>query len=226
MDIQEKVEKARYSATEHEVEQLAAAHFSASDVAKRIDNAYLRILINALQAKFPITDRKRRLSADERQRHAAFITETHSRFYAAVLRGVTTPDVADDATLTADERRARAGIRNGRAGYARTAASTIQVFIKAGGDVRTLDVMTVTKTALRAFAVEHAERRPVMEVIMTTLHRVELQVSGLIEEDPDQARAAVEECMARLQRILDELPHDGEGKAAPAEAHRIRRHAA
>ena len=227
MDIQEKIERAHYAASEHEVEQLAASHTIHSDLTKRIDNAYLRVLIAALQSKFTIANRKRALSADERQRHAAFIAEVHERFYAAVLRGVTTPDAADDATRSADERRARAGIRNGRAGFARTAASTIQMFIKAGGDVRMLELATVTKSYLRAYAIEHAEARAPSEVILASLRRVEAQIAGLIEEDPDSARTAVEECMARLQRILDELPHsEAPNGQHTAEAARLRRKAA
>ena len=225
MDIQEKIEKAHYVANDHDVEQLAASHYMTADLTKRIDGAYLRILIAALQAKFPVTNRKRALTADERQRHGVFITETHGRFYRAVLRGVTSPDVVDDTSLTVDERRARAGIRNGRAGFARSAASTLQSFIRVGGDARTLDLSTAAKTAMRAFTLEHAAPKPRMEVIMTRLGAVEAQVATLIEDDPDQARAAVEECMARLQRILDELPvaHEAQHQAESA---RLRRKAA
>lgn len=211
METIDKIEKAHYVANEHEVELLAAAHHSSTEAVKRTDGAYLRILIASLQAKFTITNRKRRLSADELHRHAEHVTETHGRLYHAVIRGVTTPEVADNATLTPDERRGRAGIRNARAAFARSAASTLQAFIKAGGDARALDVDAVTKTSLRVFVMDKEGQRPKMELIMTALHRVERQVIVLIDEDPDQARAAVEECMARLQRILDEMPHtDGD----------------
>jgi hypothetical protein len=225
MDIQEKIEKARYVASEHDVEVLAASHYTSADLTKRIDGAYLRILIAALQAKFPVTNRKRALTADERQRHSVFITEQHTRFYSAVLRGVTTPDVADDATLSADDRRARSGIRNGRAGFARSAASTLQSFIRVGGDARSLDLSTASKSALRSYTLEHLEQRAPSEVILSSLHRVEVQIASLIDADPDAARTAAEECMARLQRILDELPQ-GHPVAAQGEAHRLRRHAA
>jgi hypothetical protein len=223
MDIQEKIERAHYVANDHDVEQLAASHYVTADLTKRIDGAYLRILIAALQAKFPVTNRKRALTVDERQRHGVFITETHGHFYQAVLRGITTPDVTDDTSLTADERRARAGIRSGRAGFARSAASTLQSFIKSGGDTRTLELPTVSKSQLRAFVLAHESPRPRMELIMGSLGRVEAQVATLIEDDPDQARAAVEECMARLQRILDELPAEAQHQAESA---RLRRKAA
>ncbi len=211
METIDKIEKAHYTANDHEVELLAAAHHACTEAGKRTDGAYLRILIASLQAKFTSTNRKRRLSTDELHRHAEHITETHGRLYHAVIRGVTTPEVVDDTTLTPDERRARAGIRNGRAAFARSAASTLHAFIKAGGDVRGLDVDTVTKTLLRTFVMGKSGPRPKMELIMTALHRVERQVNVLIADDPDQARAALEECMARLQRILDEMPHTDGG---------------
>jgi hypothetical protein len=205
MEITDKIEKAHYVANEREVELLAAAYVACSEATKRTDGAYLRVLIAALQAEFGT--KKHKLLAKDKHRHAEYLSETHSRLYPAVMRGVTTPEVKDDDHLSQDERRARAAVRNARATFARTGASTIQAFIKAGGDVRGLDVNQVTKYALQTFVSSKEGEPPKMEMVMAALHRVERQVLTWVQEDPDQARAAVEECLARLQRILDEMPH-------------------
>ncbi|HXN96015.1 MAG TPA: hypothetical protein VN879_16035 [Candidatus Acidoferrales bacterium] len=212
METIDKVEKAHYLADEHDVELLAVNYRACSEGAKRVDGAYLRILIASLQAKFP---GKRKLKDTDLHSHSEYVHEIHTTYYHAVLRGVTSDDVKDDELLSVDERRARAGVRNGRANFARSAASTLQSYIKAGGDVRSLSVLTVTKTALRTFALAKQPEAPKMELVMAALSKVEKRVMTWVDEDPDQARAAVEECMARLQHILDDLPqHERRKKAA------------
>jgi hypothetical protein len=206
MEIVDKIEKAHYViVSDHEVELLAAAHLAASEATKKTDGAYLRILVAACQAE--LGNKKHKMAQKDQQRHAEYLSEVHGRLYPAVMRGVTTPDVEDDEKLSQDDRRARAAIRNARATFARSGASTIQGYIKAGGDVRGLDVQTVTKYFLQTFIASKAGDTPKMEMVMAALQRVEKQVMTWVQEDPDQARAALEECMARLQRLLDDLPH-------------------
>jgi hypothetical protein len=222
MEIIDTIEKAHYVANEREVELLAAAHLACSEAAKKTDGAYLRILIAALQAEFGV--KKHKLSQKDTHRHAEVLAEVHTRLYPAVMRGVTTPEVEDDEHLGIDERRARAAIRNARATFARSAASTLKGFIDAGGDVRGLDLQEVTKSALRTFMLAKAGVPPKMELVMAALHRVEKQVLKWVQEDPDQARAAIEECINRLQKLHDELPHhlqapDLKPKAKTANVH-------
>jgi hypothetical protein len=205
MEIADKIEKAHYAASEQEVELLAAAHLACTEATKKTDGAYLRILIAVLQEQFGT--KKHKLSQKEQHRHAEVLTATHARLYPAVMRGVTTPEVEDHETLTIDERRARAAIRNARAGFARSAASTLHAFIAAEGDVRGLDLQTVTKTALRAHVLLKHGVPPKHEMVIAALHRVEKQVLKWVQEDPDQARAAIEECIERLQKLHDDLPH-------------------
>lgn len=206
VSIENKIEKAHYVASEHDVELLAAAHLATSEATKRTDGQYLRILVQALKAQFNGVRGKRRATKPELDNHSAFLAETHTKLYQAVLRGVTTEDVADDETLDIEERRARATVRNNRAGFARSSASTLQMFIRAGGDVRGLDVETVTKTALRTWAKANTpDAKPRQEFIMSALTRLEREAVALVAEDPDEGRTVVEECMARLQTILDDL---------------------
>jgi hypothetical protein len=79
-------------------------------------------------------------------------------------------------------------------------------FIDAGGDARSLDLNEVTKASLRAFVSEKAGDIPKMELVMAALRRVERQVLTWVKDDPDQARAAIEECINRLQKMHDEMP--------------------
>lgn len=203
--IEDKIEGKSYVASEHDVELLAAAHLACSDATKRVDISYLRILVAALHARFNgVRGRKKAAPADLKQ-HGEYLAETHTRLYAFVLRGVTTPDVLDEETLDADTRRGRAAIRNGRAAFARSSASTLQLFIRSGGDVRTLDVASVSKAQLRAFAKSTAPPVPRDEAVLATLKRVESEALALAEDDPDAAREVVSECMERLQKILDGL---------------------
>ena len=136
--------------------------------------------------RFPSLARKHRV----RQRHGEYLSEVHGRLYPAIMRGVTTPEVADDEQLSQDDKRARAAIRNARANFARTGASTILGFIKAGGDVRGLDVQTVTKYQLQTFIHSKDGETPKMEMAMAALQRVEKQIVTWAQEDPEQARAA------------------------------------
>jgi hypothetical protein len=205
MEITDKIEKAHYVASEAEVELLAAAHLACTEATKKTDGAYLRILIAALQDQFGT--KKHKLSQKEQHRHVEVLTSTHARLYPAIMRGVTTPEVEDNEALPVDERRMRAAVRNARATFARSAASTLHAFIDAEGDVRGLDLNTITKTALRAHVLAKHGVPPKMELVMAALHRVEKQVLKWVQEDPEQARAAIEECIERLQKLHDDMPH-------------------
>jgi hypothetical protein len=208
MTILDTIEKKHYVATEHDVEQLAASHFNSDVLTKRSDGQYLRILVAAMKSQFGNgRSARRKLSPADTETYRAFLTETHGKLYAAVLRGVTTPDCADDEVLAADERRQRAAVRNGRAGFARSSASTLQSFLKAGGDVRTLDVNTVTKGALRAAvaATKEPDIAPEATAAGAALRRLERDIGALVEVNHDAGRELVEEAMERLQAILDQL---------------------
>lgn len=204
MKIEDKIESKSYVASDHDVELLAAAHLACSDATKRADVSYLRILVASLQARFNGLRGRKKAPADLKE-HSEYLAEIHTRLYAFVLKGVTTPEVVDEETLDADTRRARAGVRNGRAAFARSSASTLQLYIRAGGDVRGLQVADVSKAQLRAFAKSKAPPTPRNELVLTSLKRVESEVLALAEDDADAAREVVEECMERLQKILDGL---------------------
>lgn len=203
--VSNRLESKNYVATDHDVELLAAAHLACSEATKRADGSYLRILIAALQAQFNGKRSHKKPTKTDLLHHGDFLAKTHTRLYQFVLKGVTTPDVEDNEELDADIRRSRAAVRASRGSFARSAASTIQMYIRSGGDVRTLDVTTVSKTSLRSWALATKPQPGPIDAMLAHLRKIEAQAADLMREDPDQARVAVTDCMERLQHILDEL---------------------
>ena len=224
MNILSKIEKAGYLVTGTDVEALAALHLANVDAASGTDGQYLRIMLASVKAKHPATVGRRRLLTDiDRAQHVATLAEAHGRLYPFVLKGITTPDVEDRPELDAESRRARAVVRDSRAGFARSAASTVKAWIKAGGDIRGLDVATATKTALRAFTRSQvAPAAAVHDPARSALGRLTGAIRTMATEDPEAARAATEAALAELRQLLallDEptpregkIVHDGAGK--------------
>lgn len=82
-------------------------------------------------------------ASESKRRGLRAVDEAHERFYPAVLRGV--------------------GGEAAAATFARTAASTLRGYLKAGGKLADIDVATATKASLRAYGkpaepVNRAER--------------------------------------------------------------------
>lgn len=206
LKIADKIEKAHYVIqSDHDVELLAAAHLACDDATKRVSGQYLRILIAQCQAQFDGGKARRKITAPDREAHAAFLQTVHLRLYAHIVKGVTSPDVADATDLKPDDRRARTAIRAGRASFARSAASTLMAYIRAGGDVRILDVTQVTKSGLRTWtraAMDHATPRA--DIVQSVAARLEKEARNLMEEDPGGGRLALEDLIERLQAIVDQ----------------------
>lgn len=218
MRIEEKIEKAHYAASESDIEQLAASRLANDDAVKRTDGAFLRILVASVQAKTG-TATRRKLTAKDIEQQRGVLTDIYAPFYAAVLRGITTPDIAEKEGLTIEERRTRTLERNRRSNFARSAASTLHSFMKLGGDVRALQVDQLKKMDLTRFVAEHRDREP-RDVVTGTLQRLERQAAAYLESDPIAGRGAVEECIQRLQELLNQ-PAAGGGEE-PRASHRAR----
>lgn len=171
------IEKAGYVASESQIEELA--HDVA--VGKSADSTYLRVLVVAVQTALKA----------KRQRAATAVGVAHDRFYAAVLRGVG----ADD--ITPKERRRRAT-------FARTAASTLRSFVRAGGDIRSLEVATVTKGSLRAFGITEVPEGTRYGRIATRAQ--EQLVRALKRMKPAEARRTLAAVLDALGTMREELP--------------------
>jgi hypothetical protein len=108
MNVIDNIEKHNYVATEAQVETLAREHHSSAAALNRSNLTYLRIIIAGCQAE--LGGKRGRAPAPEAQ--MSVLEKVHGKFYAAVLRGVVTEDVAADDTLDRTERGRRQLERN------------------------------------------------------------------------------------------------------------------
>lgn len=205
--ILDKIAHAHYVATDAQVEQLAAAQYEASQRHQSIDGTYLRVLIAGCQAKLGTAKRGRSPGPDAQM---SVIELVHAKYYAAVLRGVTTPEVAAEDGLDPKEKGARALERNRRSNFARSAKLSLAAFVRGGGDVRGIDVETASKAGLRvkAPAVTPAARTARTEANL--LRAVQAQA----KRDAIGARRALTHAIAALQRVLAGL-HEAPIAEAP-----------
>lgn len=186
--------------TEKQIEALAAERLTADQA----DGTYLRALIVGAQAKIGTKRGKRGA--------LAALNDVATAYYAAVLRGVTTPDIAITDGLGSDESQRRVHERNRRATFARSAKSTIVAWVREGGDLKALDADTVTKTELRV-SVAASRTKPGVAV-----ERAQAAIlKAVAHESPEAARTRLEAVMEALQAALDDLPE------APSTRRRIMR---
>lgn len=204
MTILEKIESNHYVANDAQVEGLAHECYKAGIAVQRTDGIYLRVLIAGCQAKLGATKRGRAPSVESQ---LSVVEQVHERFYAAVLRGVTTPDVVNEGNLEAAERNRRTLERNRRSNFARQSKSTLAAYAAAGGDIRAIEVATVTKGALRV-ATPATQAGGAVGRIPQAQSALIRAVEAVAKVDPGGARAALEEAMEAFQKVLDSL--DGE----------------
>lgn len=197
--------KSTFVMTEAQIESLAAERTSGLIVSDELDRNYLRALISGVQAKTGPKRSGRRLDNDSQ---LAAVEAVAVPFYAAVLRGVMTPDIALDASLEAAEVQIRNRERNRRATFARTAKSVLVSWISLGGDVRTIDPATVTKSELwSAVTAQRAENRPRGGRIEKAQEAI---LAAVAREGPDVARMRLEAVIEALQAAIDALPVEPE----------------
>lgn len=225
MNTLDKIASAHYVANDAQIEALAREQYTATAQVGVANSTYLRVLVVGCQAE--LGGRRGRAPARP-DAHLAVLERVHERFYACVLRGVTTEDVTPDDTLDRAEKARRMLERNRRSGFARSAATTLRNYIQAGGDLRALDVETTTKTALQQFVASKAA--PDMDKIGSRVARAEktllTALKRMAKEDPDRAAEVMEAITERLQVALSELePSPQVVAGTPAEATPTGRHA-
>lgn len=183
-----------FVATNEQVERLANAVVAGHQA----DGTYLRVVLAHMQAKLGKPHRGRRSAADAESAEAV-LDGIHATLYPHVCKGVGNGDIDTPE-------------RNRRATFARSAASTVRYFIRNGGDVRTVDVATVTKGGLRsAVAPEQPEApegetrvergfRNATQAVVRSAHRL------LARGDPDRAREQIEQALDALEGLLATEP--------------------
>lgn len=199
------MKKSIYALTLEQIEFLASENLTAQATTSRVGTTYLRVLVLDVQGQIGARARGRPLRA---QSQLDALEVTTGKFYEAVLRGITTDDVRPDVTASRDEQRRRAFERNRRSAFARVSKSVLVGFIKAGGDMRTLDPETVTRDPLALYA---RQARGVSE----SGHQLERVAARAIRiarasarVDVDAARTELAALIAALQVAHDELSID------------------
>jgi hypothetical protein len=181
-----------YIATGEQVEHLA--HTVVSGL--RAGEVYLRILVAHMQSKL---GRPRRGKQPPQE---PVLDAVHAEQYPYVLKGVGPDEMAEEE-------------RNSLANFARSMASTVRYFIRHGGDVRGLDVGTVTKTGLRKMVTPEDTAEPIVggtraeRAFLRAAEGVKKQVAAMARGDPDNARERLEQFMEELDKLLNDL---GEGE--------------
>jgi hypothetical protein len=202
--IIEKLETAHYVATEQQIELLAAEQYNGSTQAIRASGTYLRAIVAACQGKLGRKGRGR----VNTQSQLAVLDAVHERFYPAVLRGVTTPDIASDETLDKAESGRRMLERNARSAFARTSVSTLRTYVAAGGDMRALILAEVTKHALRTALSPPEPRDKGARQMQRAEGALVRAAQRLAKRDPVAASRLLSKAIVTLQGVLEEVGGD------------------
>lgn len=221
------IEKNNYLATPEAIEQMARDQYAAAESQNRIATTYFRVLIATTQAQLlgkPVLRVRVSGAGLDTMAQLKVFEEVNEGLYHAVLRGITTPDLEHQDNLSAAEKSRRAKERNRRSTFARSAASTLRKYIKTGGDLRRLSIVSVTKNGLTASlpasgapAEGQAQRRA--RRAATTLLTV---VEGLAADDRGQATQLIQEAMDSLAATAARLAGRPTDKPAKAVAdHRM-----
>jgi len=211
--INAKLEKGHWVATESDVETLAHDRYANAVAVSGADGTYLRVLLVAAQAELG-RPRGRAAARVNTEAQLAVLGRAHERFYAAVLRGIVTPDVAIEPDLPADEQRRRSLERNARSAFARTAMHALVRYVEAGGDLRTLEAANTTKTALRAAVAPPEPTDKVQRQITRAEGALLRAVRRQVRDNPDNARHTLERLLAEFQKALDDLEPEVEEEPA------------
>lgn len=198
-----------YVATAAQVEALAHERYTSNATMLLADNTYLRVIAAGCKAKLGRA-RTRRGNGADAQAQLTVLEAVHKPFYEAVLRGVTTEDVAPDEAVDDEERARRTRVRNSRSGFARSAKSTLKTFVEAGGDIRTIDVDTVTKAQLR----DAFKPAPPTDRVARQIQRAEEALMRALTRQarasPETAQASAEAFIEALQKAVEDLAAEGE----------------
>lgn len=206
--------------TESQIETLAHDRTLKLGETDRADSSYLRALIYSTQAKLGPKPAQRSRGNRHVKTQLAALAAVAAPFYAAVLRGVTTPDIAVKDGLDAAEASRRSRERNRRATFARSTKSTLVAWVRLGGDIRMLDVATVAKSELRSSVA--AARDPTLAAetgVERAQSRIIHAIAAEAEADTERARERLKAVIEALQAELDALsgaPRKGPKRARGA----------
>lgn len=208
MTIISKLVAAHFVATVAQVETLAHERYATNTAVLQADGTYLRVAL--VDAQSVLGKPRGRGTKPNAEAQLEVLGKTNEKFYPAVLRGVTTEDIAVEAGLDPKEQSRRALERNSRSAFARSALSTLTAYVRAGGDLRTLDAETVTKASLRAATAPPEPTDKVARQVQRAAGSLLRAVTRRAREHPDEAREEIGRVMEELQKVLDSLGNGDE----------------
>jgi hypothetical protein len=197
------IKQSNYAATEQDVEQLAALHTAGELSQSGSDGSYLKVLLAACQGIVSPSPKKKGAAMIES--HSNVLNDVHTRFYPWVLKGVAGEDCKEEEGISPEEERRRRLERLRRATFARSAKSTIEAYIRANGDIRTLDLGLVTKTGLQRFVNETKGTPSWEQAVHTNRNRIEKICRRLAQTNPGEAREILESVLQHIQDTLESL---------------------
>lgn len=220
MNIITKIEKARFLATEHDIELMARERQDSLDAGAKATGTYLKVLTaltaHEIGGRTALLSRRRgklalSLRPEEVADHLNVLESINSRCYAAVCKAVITPDIERKDDLPQSEQTRRALERNRRTNYARTAMSALRAYVQAGRDVRDLEPSEVTKGKLNEITETYAP--PTRTVSTARLLRAATRAGARIvaeaEElagiDPAQAERLLSALVDQLSETLEKI---------------------
>lgn len=180
-----------YVANDQQIRTLAQAYCDAQERASQVNGTFLRVLIAGTQIAMGTQPRLRasrdKLPDFDVTEDLRTLNKVHLHYYEVILDAIVTDDIRDNPKLRQAEKSRRAMERNRRTNFARTAKATLVAYVRAGGNVRSLVVPTVTKASLRAFA-EQARSKEVAkqepkERVQTFVDRIMTRVEALRKDD-------------------------------------------
>lgn len=189
------LESRHYVATEADIASLVSTHDNALLARDTARATYLKALTATTIAEIGAPVRLRAgkpavLSPDDTSSHVAAFEKVHQRFYAVVLKSIGEGPPKE---------------RNARANFARSAASTLRRWIKAGNDIRALAPARVTKASLRVGGGAGRAARPPARVVESLAGRLATSAEELAKVDKGAAIAAVDVAMTKLATLLVSL---------------------
>lgn len=192
MNVIEKIAAANYRPTETDVEQLA---FAAS-IGIASKGTYLRVLAAAV------------IDANVTKRgQLGALNKAHDRFYPSVLKGVAGHSVEPKE-------------RTRRATFARTSLAVLRGFVRGGGDLRSADLATLTKSGLQRANHPKGDTTDRTERAMSRANGVLLRAARrLARREPARARELIQHAIDALREALPAK----NAKPEPVKAVRTRR---
>ncbi len=170
MSIIDDIQNNRFIVNDQQIEQLAWQHTISIDFGKKSRGTIMQIFLAMAQELGGTMDD---------------LTEVYTKFYPAIKRGV------EKAGYQGKEADAKAG-------FARSAMSTLRRFIIRGGDLNELDPDTVTKAQLQSPAT-------VTPILQRTESLVISSIRSLAKTDEEAAIHELENYIAALRALRKEL---------------------